>query len=76
MVFAIVGITGNVGGYTAEFLLQEGKKVRAVVRDEKKAEAWKNKCAEVAVAALSVCCSFLFLLHLFSLSLFFLFFFH
>eukprot|EP01112_Ceratiomyxa_fruticulosa_P012538 TRINITY_DN3473_c0_g1_i7.p1 TRINITY_DN3473_c0_g1~~TRINITY_DN3473_c0_g1_i7.p1 ORF type:complete len:288 (+),score=47.42 TRINITY_DN3473_c0_g1_i7:185-1048(+) len=50
MVFAIVGITGNVGGHTADYLLSEGKKVRAVVRDEKKGEPWKAKGAEIVVA--------------------------
>jgi len=52
MVFAIVGISGNVGGHTADFLLQEGKKVRGVVRDEKKGGPWKEKGVEIAIADL------------------------
>jgi len=50
MVFAIVGISGNVGGSTAEFLLQHGAKIRAIVRSEAKGESWKAKGAEIAVA--------------------------
>jgi hypothetical protein len=32
--FAVTGITGNVGGAVANSLLAAGRKVRAVVRDE------------------------------------------
>jgi NAD(P)H dehydrogenase (quinone) len=35
--FTIVGITGNVGGATAQALLAAGKKVRGIVRDKSKA---------------------------------------
>jgi NAD(P)H dehydrogenase (quinone) len=48
--FAITGITGNVGGELARRLLVEGKSVRAVVRDAQKGEAWAALGCEVAVA--------------------------
>ena len=48
--FAITGITGNVGGEVAEQLLAAGKQVRAVVRDARKGEAWAARGCEVAIA--------------------------
>lgn len=48
--FAITGITGNVGGEIAERLLAAGKQVRAVVRDARKGEAWAARGCEVAIA--------------------------
>lgn len=51
--FAITGITGHVGGATAEALLERGAPVRAVVRDEAKAAPWVERGAEVAVADLA-----------------------
>jgi NAD(P)H dehydrogenase (quinone) len=48
--FAVMGITGNAGGAVANTLLQHGKKVRGVVRDDSKAQAWKDKGAEVVTA--------------------------
>jgi uncharacterized protein YbjT (DUF2867 family) len=50
MMFAVTGITGNVGGAVAETLLAAGQKVRAVVREEQKGDPWKQKGCEVAVA--------------------------
>jgi NAD(P)H dehydrogenase (quinone) len=50
--FAMTGITGHVGGAAAQRLLAQGARVRAVVRSETGATAWRNKGAEVAVAAL------------------------
>jgi uncharacterized protein YbjT (DUF2867 family) len=47
--FVITGITGKVGGGIARRLLAEGKKVRAVVRDEGKGAAWKALGCEVAL---------------------------
>ncbi len=41
--FLVTGITGKVGGATARHLLQMGRQVRALVRDEAKAAAWKDK---------------------------------
>jgi uncharacterized protein YbjT (DUF2867 family) len=48
--FAITGITGNVGGEMARSLLAGGKSVRAVVRDAQKGKAWAEQGCEVAVA--------------------------
>jgi len=48
--FAVMGITGNVGGAVASTLLQQGKKVRGIVRDESKAQAWKDKGVEFVTA--------------------------
>ena len=48
--FAVMGITGNVGGKVAETLLRHGKKVRGIVRNESKAEAWKEKGVELITA--------------------------
>jgi uncharacterized protein YbjT (DUF2867 family) len=48
--FAVTGITGNVGGEVANSLLAAGQKVRALVRDEQKGAPWKQRGCEVAVA--------------------------
>lgn len=48
--FAVMGITGNVGGAVAETLLQYGKEVRGIVRNEGKAQAWKDKGVELVTA--------------------------
>jgi NAD(P)H dehydrogenase (quinone) len=48
--FAVMGITGNVGGTVADTLLQHGKKVRGIVRDASKAQPWKDKGVEVVTA--------------------------
>jgi NAD(P)H dehydrogenase (quinone) len=48
--FAVMGITGNVGGAVADTLLQHGKKVRGIVRDAAKAQAWKDKGVELVTA--------------------------
>jgi uncharacterized protein YbjT (DUF2867 family) len=50
--FAITGITGQVGGAVARALIDQGQRVRAVVRDAKKGAAWARKGCEVAVADL------------------------
>jgi NAD(P)H dehydrogenase (quinone) len=48
--FAITGITGNVGGEVARNLLAAGRPVRAVMRDLRKGEAWaKRGCDLVGV---------------------------
>lgn len=49
--FAIMGITGQVGSQVAEQLLHAGRQVRAVVRDATKASAWAERGCEVAVTA-------------------------
>lgn len=48
--YAITGITGQVGSAVANTLLTQGLKVRAVVRDAAKAESWKSRGCEIAVA--------------------------
>lgn len=41
--FLVMGITGKVGGATAEHLLACGKEVRALVRNREKAANWANQ---------------------------------
>lgn len=48
--FAITGITGQVGGVVARLLLASGHDVRAVVRDAAKGESWAKEGCEVALA--------------------------
>jgi NAD(P)H dehydrogenase (quinone) len=48
--FAVMGITGNVGGTIADTLLLHGKKVRGIVRDAAKARAWQDKGVEIFVS--------------------------
>src|SRR6202789_3580908 len=45
--FAVMGITGNVGGAVADALRQHGKKVRGIVRDASRARAWQEKGVEI-----------------------------
>ena len=45
--FAVMGITGNVGGAVADTLLQHGKKVRGIVRDAAKARTWQERGVEI-----------------------------
>jgi uncharacterized protein YbjT (DUF2867 family) len=48
--FAITGITGNVGGELARALLAARRPVRAVVRDARKGAEWAGYGCEVAIA--------------------------
>jgi uncharacterized protein YbjT (DUF2867 family) len=48
--YVVTGITGQVGGALANALLQQGKTIRAVVRDEKKGAAWSARGCEIALA--------------------------
>jgi uncharacterized protein YbjT (DUF2867 family) len=48
--FAITGITGNVGGEVANNLLAAGRPVRAVMRDLRKGEAWAKRGCDLAGA--------------------------
>jgi NAD(P)H dehydrogenase (quinone) len=48
--YAITGITGNVGGAVARALLKAGKKVRGIVRDPAKAAAWAAEGVELFAA--------------------------
>ncbi|CAG4891370.1 NmrA family NAD(P)-binding protein [Paraburkholderia saeva] len=50
--FAITGITGQVGGAVARQLLARQHDVRAVVRDAKKSATWAEAGCEVALAAM------------------------
>jgi NAD(P)H dehydrogenase (quinone) len=48
--YAITGITGQVGGAVAENLLAEGTQVRAIVRNAGKGTAWAERGCQVALA--------------------------
>jgi uncharacterized protein YbjT (DUF2867 family) len=48
--FAVMGITGNVGGAVADTLLQHGKKVRGIVRDASKARTWQENGVEIVTS--------------------------
>ena len=52
--FAVTGITGQVGGAVARTLLAKGYGVRAVVRDANKACSWAKQGCEIAVADMYV----------------------
>jgi uncharacterized protein YbjT (DUF2867 family) len=45
--FLVMGITGHVGGATAQQLLAKGKQVRALVRDTQKAAPWAKQGVEL-----------------------------
>jgi uncharacterized protein YbjT (DUF2867 family) len=49
--YAITGVTGQVGGAAARALLDAGHAVRAVLRDQTKAAQWAARGAEVAIAS-------------------------
>jgi NAD(P)H dehydrogenase (quinone) len=51
--FAITGITGQVGGAVAQNLLAAKRNVRAVVRDLRKGEAWAQRGCEVVKAEIT-----------------------
>jgi uncharacterized protein YbjT (DUF2867 family) len=53
MYFAIAGVTGHTGRVAAETLLAWGHRVRVIVRDATKGEAWRARGAEVAIADLT-----------------------
>jgi uncharacterized protein YbjT (DUF2867 family) len=48
--YAIVGITGRVGGAIAENLSAQGEQIRAIVRNPEKAARWRDRGAEVVAA--------------------------
>ena len=48
--FAVTGITGNVGGEVARNLLAAGQPVRAVVRETRKGETWATRGCDVVEA--------------------------
>jgi uncharacterized protein YbjT (DUF2867 family) len=45
--FLVMGITGKVGGATADHLLAHGKDIRALVRDREKASSWAHRGVEL-----------------------------
>jgi uncharacterized protein YbjT (DUF2867 family) len=45
--YLVMGITGKVGGATARHLLQQGKQVRALVRNREKAAKWASQGVEL-----------------------------
>ena len=45
--YAVMGITGKVGGAVARMLLAKGEKVRGVVRNPEKATEWQKQGAEL-----------------------------
>jgi NAD(P)H dehydrogenase (quinone) len=51
--FTILGITGNVGGATAQALLAAGKKVRGIVRDKSKAAHLAKQGVELVTGDIS-----------------------
>jgi len=48
--FAVMGVTGQVGGAVATRLLTQGAKVRAIARDPGKGAKWAERGCEVAIA--------------------------
>jgi NAD(P)H dehydrogenase (quinone) len=48
--YAVMGVTGQVGGQVANELLAAGHAVRAVLRDQSKAGRWVERGCEVALA--------------------------
>jgi uncharacterized protein YbjT (DUF2867 family) len=50
--YVVAGVTGNTGSVVASTLLERGAKVRVVVRDGVKGEAWKARGADVAIASI------------------------
>ena len=48
--YAVMGITGQVGGQVANGLLAAGQRVRAIVRDEAKAAPWIERGCDAAIA--------------------------
>jgi uncharacterized protein YbjT (DUF2867 family) len=51
--FAVTGITGQVGGVVARVLLAAGLDVRGVIRDPVKGKGWADQGCEVAVAEMN-----------------------
>src|SRR5215469_18708993 len=45
--YLVMGITGKVGGATARHLLNQGKQVRALVRNREKAAKWADQGVEL-----------------------------
>ena len=45
--YAVMGITGNVGGAVARTLLAKGERVRGIVRNPEKATEWQKQGVEL-----------------------------
>ncbi len=58
--FAVTGMTGQVGAAVADHLLKDGAEVRAVVRNPEKAAGWKARGCELAVADINDAASLTF----------------
>jgi uncharacterized protein YbjT (DUF2867 family) len=54
--FAVTGITGQVGGVVGRTLLERGHKVRAIVRNPEKAKFWADQGCEIVAAWAVACC--------------------
>jgi NAD(P)H dehydrogenase (quinone) len=50
--YVVAGVSGRTGSIVADTLLRAGKSVRVLVRDAIKAESWRARGAQVAVASL------------------------
>jgi NAD(P)H dehydrogenase (quinone) len=48
--YAVMGVTGQVGAAVADTLLSRGKKVRVILRNPEKAAPWRDRGAEIAIA--------------------------
>ena len=55
--YAITGITGNVGGHVARNLLAAGQPVRAVVREIRKGDVWSERGCEVVKRTRRIPCN-------------------
>jgi NAD(P)H dehydrogenase (quinone) len=51
--YAVTGITGQVGGAVARTLMAQGESVRAVARDASKAAPWVERGCDLAIAEMS-----------------------
>ena len=51
--YAVTGITGQVGGAVARTLMAQGENVRAVARDASKAAPWVERGCDLAIAEMS-----------------------
>jgi uncharacterized protein YbjT (DUF2867 family) len=51
--FVVAGVTGHVGSVVAQELLGRSQKIKVIVRDAAKGEAWSKQGAEVAVGSLA-----------------------
>src|SRR5438105_15601357 len=50
--YAIMGVTGQIGGVVARTLLAARQPVRALVRDAGRGQAWADRGCEVALATI------------------------